>query len=158
MTPMDTGPADRSCVAGALTPSTRIPAATSNSPTVAVVAGRNEAQAATGVPETPAVVGMQMGSNPASHASQTTYHDSPVAMLRQVALELRDRCERNVFQTAAKATLPDGTVCTYQQGAGLTVEVGDRRLDVPESALDMVGLVPADTAASGATRPSEEGA
>lgn len=74
----------------------------------------------------------------------STYHDSPVAMLRQVALELRDRCERNIWQFAAKATLPDGTVCVYEQGVGMTVEVGGRRLDVPESALDMVGLVPTD--------------
>lgn len=64
-------------------------------------------------------------------------------LIRGYALALRDLCEQSDFATVT-GVLSTGSSMTYTQGAGCRIVADGRVLEIPESALDEVGLVPAE--------------
>lgn len=63
--------------------------------------------------------------------------------VRGIALALRDLCEQNGGVTAS-ITFEGGSVMTYTVERGAVLLAAGHRLDIPETALDHTGLVPAE--------------
>lgn len=84
-----------------------------------------------------------------THATFPT--SDPDTLIRGWALALRDLADQGAVSVSA--TFEGGGVMTYTIGRGCVLAVAGRLLEIPEAALDDVGLIPADGSES-LDRPS----